>query len=305
MSLWNRLLDASVVRSFDRHGFERHAREFRPQDLQVDLRGTTVLVTGANSGLGLATTRALAKLGARVVMLCRDATRGEQARAQLGGLSVELLPLDVSSLADVRRFAAAYSGPVDVLVNNAGVLPRSLQRTTEGFELTFATNVLGPFALTTLLLPKLRASRGRVVTVSSGGMYLQKLNLPALQGHGGTFDGTAAYAQTKRAEVVLNHLWAEREPAISFTAMHPGWADTPGVSGSLPKFHALTKGILRTAEQGADTIVWLAAGPRQDSGTFWFDRRAVSPWVVPGTRESAADRDGLWALCEQLSASSR
>ncbi len=303
MGLLDKLLDASVLLSFDRTGFRRHARRFVAADLQTKLTGKVVLVTGANSGLGLATARALAALDARVRMLCRDPARGAQAfdavKAEHPAADVRLLPLDVSLLGDVERFAAAFDEPVDVLVNNAGVLPDTLRRTSEGHELTFATNVLGPFALTAALLPKLRAASGRVVTVSSGGMYTQRLELPLLEARVEPFDGVTAYAQTKRAEVVLNELWAAREPAVTFSVMHPGWADTPSVKTSLPRVHQVTRPLLRSSEEGADTVVWLTACARLSgiSGQFWFDRAAAPTQVFPWTRESPADRAALWELC--------
>lgn len=306
MTLLDAALDATVVLSFDRHGYRRHARHFDAAELAVDLRGRTVLVTGANSGLGLAATRQLARLGAEVVMLCRDLSRGEAARAEVlarqPDARLELARLDVASLADVRRFAQGWRRPIDVLVNNAGVLPDAFTRTAEGLELTFATNVVGPFALTRALRPHLR---GRVISVSSGGLYPVRLDLRALQGEGRRFDGVAAYAQTKRAQVVLNELWAAREPALTFAAMHPGWADTPAVRSSLPRFHAVTRRLLRTPDEGADTITWLAAAPRLAgvSGRFWFDRREAPVHRFPWTRESAGQRAELWALCERLAGS--
>ncbi|MEW6432418.1 MAG: SDR family NAD(P)-dependent oxidoreductase [Myxococcota bacterium] len=301
------LLDASVFLSFDRTGYRRHARRFHAEDLQVDLRGVTIVVTGANSGLGLAATRQLARLGATVAMACRDEGRGEAARASVlaeqPGADVAVLRLDLSSLADVRRFVAAWAGRVDVLVNNAGVLPPALTRTAEGHELTFATNVLGPFALTKGLLPRLRDAGGRVVTVSSGGMYPVRLDLRALEGDVRRFDGVKAYAQTKRAEVVLNALWAEREPRVTFAAMHPGWADTPAVRSALPRFHALTRLILRSADEGADTVTWLAARrPAVPSGRFWFDRSEARTHALPRTHERPGDREALWARLEALTA---
>jgi NAD(P)-dependent dehydrogenase (short-subunit alcohol dehydrogenase family) len=295
METLNRLLDRSVVFSFDRSGYLRHARQFTPLP-RMD--GQTVLVTGANSGLGLWSARAMAKLGARVVLLCRDERRGEQARAELAAEGrVELQRLDVSSLADVRRFAAQWSGPIDALVNNAGVLPDTLQRTAEGHELTFATNVLGPHLLTTWLMPSLRGG-ARVVTVSSGGMYPVRLSLRALQGEVKQFDGVAAYAQTKRAEVLLNERLATRHPQVTFSAMHPGWADTPSVRTSLPRFWSVMKSRLRTPEEGADTIVWLAATRSLPSGKFWFDRREARTHLLPGTQERPGDVERLWELVE-------
>lgn len=275
--------------------------------------GQVVLVTGATSGLGLAAAEGFARLGAGVRMLARDPERGERARAQVaaatGNSDVQVRLGDLSDLGSVRRFAEEFIAReerLDVLVNNAGVLPASRTLSADGIELTFATNVVGPFLLTELLLPLLRASApARIVNVSSGGMYTRKLDVEDLQSTRGDFDGPAAYARTKRAEVVLTEMLAERlaGTGVVVHAMHPGWADTPGVQSSLPRFHALTRPLLRTPAQGADTIVWLgaAAEPAQSSGGFWHDRRERPTHRVPWTRESPADRDALWAACEQLS----
>lgn len=306
MRFLDHVLNASVVLSFDRTGFRRHARGFVPNDLSVSLRGKVVLVTGANSGLGLATTRRLAALGARLWMLCRDDLRGARAlaavRAEFPAADVRLGRLDVSLVSDVERFAATFDGPVDVLVNNAGVLADSRQQTAEGHELTFATNVLGPFALTRLLAPKLRARGGRVITVSSAGMYTQTLNGQLLQGTVVPFDGLVVYAQTKRAEVMLNELWAAREPEVMFAAMHPGWADTPSVKSSLPKFYKWMRPILRSPDEGADTIVWLAACERiaQMSGLFWFDRTIATTQLSSRFSDSPEEREAFWRMLEEL-----
>jgi NAD(P)-dependent dehydrogenase (short-subunit alcohol dehydrogenase family) len=305
MAFFDALLDASVVFSFDRSGFERHARRFVPADTRVSMQGKTALVTGANSGIGFATARGLAALGATVHLLCRDEGRGraalESLSRELPSADLHLSRLDVSSLADVRRFVEGFKGPVDVLVNNAGVLPDALTRTAEGHELTFATNVLGPHALTTALLPKLLLGKGRVITVASGGLYTQKLSLPVLRGEVARFDGVVAYAQTKRAEVILNELWATKQPDVTFSTMHPGWADTPAVRSSLPRFYKVTRGLLRTPEQGADTVIWLAVAPRLSgkSGLFWFDRAPVATHLGRWTKESNEDRERLWQLVEE------
>lgn len=307
MSLLDQFLDASIVPSLGRAGFRRHARTFVANDLAVDLTGKVVLVTGANSGLGFATAHRLAALHAEVWLLCRDPQRGADAlarlKAELPQSNAHLAALDVSLLADVRRFANGFDRPVDVLVNNAGVMPPARTTTPEGHELTFATNVLGPFALTRLLLPKLKARAGRVVTVSSGGMYTQSLELPRLRGDG-RYDGVTAYAQTKRAEVLLNELWAARVPEVMFAAMHPGWVDTPALRVSLPRFYRWTKALLRSPEEGADTSVWLAACPRiaQMSGLFWFDRTIAPTHVFPVIRESPEERTQLWKFVSEASA---
>jgi NAD(P)-dependent dehydrogenase (short-subunit alcohol dehydrogenase family) len=304
-----RVVDPFIVLSFDRTGFRIHSLRFRPDDLDVDLSGRRCLVTGANSGIGYETALALADLGAEVVLLCRNRERGEAAAARIreatgnGRVSLELL--DVSDLDCVREVGARLaSAPVDVLVHNAGVLPGTRELTRQGLELTLAAHVVGPFLLTQLLRARLEASRdARVVWVSSGGMYTRRLALGDPNWERRAYDGVIAYAETKRAQVVLAELWAEEFAGsrVVVNAMHPGWADTPAVRTSLPSFYRVAKSILRTPAEGADTAVWLSASPRaQESGRFYFDREPRRTHLVRLTRESAADQRALWALCERL-----
>jgi dehydrogenase/reductase SDR family protein 12 len=306
----SRAVDPFVLGSFDRTGFRIHALAFREGDLDVDLSGRRCLVTGANSGIGYETSLALADLGAEVVLLCRSRERGESAAARIrertGNPRVALEVLDVADLASVRaaaeRLAAA---PVDVLVHNAGVLPGERLETRDGLELAFATHVAGPFLLTRLLRASLEQAEGaRVVWVSSGGMYTRRLNVDDPNWLRRPYDGVKAYAETKRAQVVLAELWAEqlRGTGVAVNAMHPGWADTPAVAASLPRFHRLTRAILRTPAEGADTVVWLAASPRASgvTGGFFFDREPRRTHWLPATRETAAQRRALWRLCEGL-----
>jgi NAD(P)-dependent dehydrogenase (short-subunit alcohol dehydrogenase family) len=304
----SRLVDPTIVLSFDRNGFHIHSLAFQPGDLDVDLSARRCLVTGANSGIGYESALALADLGAEVVLLCRSLERGEAAaeriRQQTGSQRVSVEALDVSSLASVRAAAARLSArPVDVLVHNAGVLPGERIETADGLELTLATHVVGPFLLTRLLRGALEKSdAGRVIWVSSGGMYTRKLNLSDLDWKRRRYDGVIAYAETKRAQVVLAELWAEelRGSSVVVNAMHPGWADTPSVRRSIPGFHRLTRSILRTPAEGADTVVWLAACPRarQWTGRFFFDRQPRRTHLLPFTRESRQDRRELWERCE-------
>jgi NAD(P)-dependent dehydrogenase (short-subunit alcohol dehydrogenase family) len=281
-----------------------------------DLAGRSALVTGASSGIGEAVCEGLARAGARVHMLVRDRERGRQAQARIARRlgapatesSLELAICDLAETESIRAFAADLAATEDelaVLVNNAGVLLEKRERTSDGIERTFATNVLGPFMLTELLLPMLRRGHpGRVVNVSSGGMYTARLDGEDLQLDRRPFDGAAFYAHTKRAEVVLSELWAEREGerGVRFASMHPGWADTPGLRRSLPRFHRLTRPLLRDERQGADTIVWLATAGGDDvpSGLFWHDRRPRLTHRLPRTRESAEDRRSLWEGCARL-----
>jgi dehydrogenase/reductase SDR family member 12 len=306
------LVDPWIVGSFDRTGFRIHALRFDPDDLDVDLAGRRCLVTGANSGIGFETARALADLGAEVVLLCRSRERGEAAaeriRRETGAARVALEVLDVADLAAVREVGARLAAsPVDMLVHNAGVLPDARSETRDHLELTFATHVVGPHLLTRLLRERLEASPdGRLVWVSSGGMYTRRLALADPDWKKRRYDGVIAYAETKRMQVVLAELWAEQLAGtnVVVSAMHPGWADTPAVQSSLPRFYGVTRNILRTPAEGADTVVWLAASPKaRETGRFWFDRQARRTHFVPFTRETEQDRRALWKLCEKLASS--
>lgn len=302
------ILDPTILLSFDRNGFKRHAQRFNPADVAVSMQGKICLVTGANSGIGLETAHALARAGAEVHLLCRRLEAGQAAQAEVrqksGNEQVFVWQLDVSSLESVRTFARRFDRPqIDVLVQNAGVLPSERQRSPEGFELTFATHLLGPFLLLRLLeAPLKRAHAARVIWVSSGGMYPQKLNLPDLLAPPEPYDGVRAYANTKRAMVILNEQLAERWQGSSLVSlcMHPGWADTPAVRTSIPTFWSTTRWILRSPLEGADTVIWLAMKPglEQDSGRFFFDRQARRTHFVPWTRETSAQRLALWELLE-------
>jgi dehydrogenase/reductase SDR family member 12 len=309
--LLDRAMDAAVLPGYTNVGYRLRRRAWDRGECR-SLDGRTVLVTGATSGLGLATAAGVARLGARALLLVRDSERGERARAEVvertGNDDVAVLRCDLSALGDVRELAArviVHEPRLDVLVNNAGVLPARREVTADGLELTFATNVAAPFLLTKLLLPLLQASApARIVNVTSGGMYTQRLHAEDLQMERGDFDGTTAYARTKRAEVILTELWAQRlaGTGVVVHAMHPGWADTPGVRSSLPAFHRVMRPLLRTAEEGADTIVWLASAeePGRSSGLLWHDRRSRPVHRLPWTRESAGERRALWDACERL-----
>jgi len=296
----DRVLDPSVVLSFDRNGFRRHRVNFVPGDLDVDLTGRVCVVTGANSGIGLAATKALAARGATVFMVCRNPARGEAARATVAG-DARLVIGDVSDFASVRRCVGELPERIDVLVHNAGVLPAERSVTAEGLELTLATNLAGPTLMTALLKERLSGPDARLIWVSSGGMYAETLRVDRLNKLDGGFDGVKAYAQTKRAQVVLSEELQRRWPGIASHCMHPGWADTPAVKTSIPRFHAVTKAILRTPEEGADTVIWLAAKqPPPEGGRFWFDRQARTTHFGfgRGTRESDEERARLMAALE-------
>src|SRR6478672_1494310 len=200
-NLIDRVFDATVVPGYTNVGYHVRRRGWNATDLE-HMDGSVALVTGATAGLGLATAVGLARLGAGVRLLARDARRGEQARAAViahsGNRDVSVLLCDLADLGDIRRFAAEFTAReprLDVLVNNAGVLPPERTTTADGLELTFATNVAAPFLLTKLLLARLRTSApSRIVNVTSGGMYTQGLHVDDLQMERARFDGSVAYA---------------------------------------------------------------------------------------------------------------
>jgi dehydrogenase/reductase SDR family protein 12 len=313
-SLLDTILDRTVVAGYTSVGYRIRRSTWNPADLQP-LGGKVVLVTGATSGIGLAAAEGLARLGAAVWLLARSAERGERARAEIvarsGNSDVQVCLCDLGDLKAVRQFAERFSEEVsrlDVLVNNAGAMLGERTVSADSIELTFATNVLGPFVLTNMLIPLLNKSgRARIINVSSGGMYTQRIHTEDLQMAAEKFDGPTAYARTKRAQVILTELWAERlnGTGVVVHAMHPGWVDTPGLQSSLPRFYGVTKRLLRTPQQGADTIVWLgaASAPARTSGGFWHDRRQRPTHRVPWTKETPEDRERLWAECERLGGS--
>ncbi len=306
------ILDRSVVGGFTNLGYRIRSRGWSTSELQR-MEGKVVLVTGASSGLGTAAAEGFARLGATVWLVVRNPERGEEARARIAGRTghsdLHVGVCDLSDLASVRQFAGRFrdqASRLDALVNNAGVMTEAREVSADGIELTFATNVVGPFLLTNLLIPLLQETApARIINVSSGGMYTQKLRADDLQSERGEFDGPKVYARTKRAQVILTELWAEQLAGTGVVAhaMHPGWADTPGVRSSLPRFFKITRPLLRTPAEGADTIVWLgaAAEPARSSGRFWQDRRPRPTHWLGSNRETPAEREQLLTECVRLS----
>ncbi|KAG5051134.1 hypothetical protein AAZX31_02G074000 [Glycine max] len=287
--------------NFTKAGFLDHSKKFNPEDMELRIPGKNCIVTGANSGIGYATAEGLAKRGATVYLVCRNKERGEAALSDIqtktGNQNVYLEICDLSSVNEIKSFASRFSKknvPVHVLVNNAGVLEQNRVTTSEGFELSFAVNVLGTYTMTELMVPLLgKASPdARVITVSSGGMYTTPLTKD-LQYSESNFNGLEQYARNKRVQVALTEKWAEtyKNKGIGFYSMHPGWAETPGVAKSMPSFSKSLSGKLRTSEEGADTVIWLTLQPKEKlvSGAFYFDRAEASKHLAfAGTSDSHA-----------------
>ena len=307
-------LEVSIVGSFSRVGIALRRQLFGwepPPD--GALEGRTVLVTGPTSGLGRAATDAIAALGARIVLVGRSEARLAAVRdalvARHGEDRFPIVVADMGSLDSVRdavRRVEATEARLDVLIDNAGAIFPERRLGPDGIEATLAVLVVGPFVLVSGLLPLLRRTPGaRVISVTSGGMYSQKLDLDDLQSSGGPFSGSRAYARAKRAQTALVREWARRlrGTGMAFSAMHPGWADTPGLAETLPGFYRAMRPLLRTPTEGADTIVWLAADPAgaATSGALYLDRRPRPFDRIPATRLGAADRRRLWDAVVGLS----
>uniref|UniRef100_A0A3Q1G7E7 Dehydrogenase/reductase (SDR family) member 12 n=1 Tax=Acanthochromis polyacanthus TaxID=80966 RepID=A0A3Q1G7E7_9TELE len=299
------------LQEYTKSGYEAAAKHFSAADLEVNLSGRSFMVTGANSGIGKTTAQEIANRGGTVHMVCRNKDRAEAARNEIVELSknqnVHVHIVDMSSARQVWEFAQSFSqnNTIHVLINNAGCMVNQRELTDEGLEKNFATNTLGTYILTTALIPALKKAEGpRVVTVSSGGMLTQKLNVDDLQSEKGTFDGTMAYAQNKRQQVILTERWAAQHKEIHFSSMHPGWADTPAVQSSMPSFHAKMQGKLRTQAMGADTVLWLAVSPaaaKQPSGLFFQDRKAVATHLpLASSRSSPQEEEKLLAVLEEF-----
>jgi len=298
----------STLLSYTALGYK--ARKSRFDALPRDLSHVKALITGANSGTGFACAQTLAKRSAHVIMVCRNEERGQNALEKIRKSAphperVRLKICDISILEQVHALCDALikdKEEINRLVLNAGVLLNEKSFTDEGFESTFATNVLGGFCLVQRLVDAMPAN-ARIISVTSGGMYTQRLHLGVLQGKTDRYDGTVAYAQTKRAQTILTEMWAERfkKDDIIAHAMHPGWSNTPGIEKSLPGFHKALKLVLRSPEQGADTLSWLCATSEDlGSGKLWFDREPRKTHIRQGTKSSETERRALYSLCEGL-----
>ncbi|MBY9080902.1 SDR family oxidoreductase [Paenibacillus sp. HN-1] len=270
------------------------------------MREQIAIVTGANAGMGLATTVELARRGIRVVMVCRNRRRGEAAIAEAsqrsGSNKLELMLCDLGSLASIRGFAAEFKAkyPVlDILINNAGVVAVKRQLTEDGFEQDFGVNHLGHFLLTHLLLEPIKAAeQGRIVIVASGAYKIGALHLddPTLSIG---FNPAKAYGRSKLANILFARELAERLKGtrVTVNSLHPG---AVGTSLGVNRDTGFGKGAMKllshfflTPEQGADTAVYLATDPELAGTTGrYFYRRKIKE-LTPRA-ESREEAGRLW-----------
>jgi len=300
---------------FTRLGYRLGQKRFHPMSASV--KGKHMVITGASAGLGYVTARELARRGAELTLVMRDKIKAEKTleelQAETGNNKIRYELADLSLMGDVDSLIARIkeSGrAIDVLINNAGALFNPWGETGEGREQTYALLLLSPYRLTEGLKPLLlKAEAARVINIVSGGMYSQKLDVDTLLNEDDkNYSGSTAYAKAKRALMVLTQEWARdwADQGIILNAMHPGWADTPGVQQALPLFRKMTRRALRTPEQGADTIVWMAVASEaaQATGKLFLDRQERPSHLLHRTRETADERSRLVSFMAKASAAS-
>lgn len=304
MSFFDSILDATIYFSFDRSGYKRHAKKFSPEPLEG--KGKRVLITGGTSGIGLAAAKLFLERGCAIILLGRDEDKGKKVLSQLlkenPASEIEFISLDLSEKKDIKAFPLDRIKNIDILINNAGAMPTSLTKNSDGEEITWQTQVVGHYLLTELLISsKKLVEKGRVITVSSGGAYLQKLCLSDLNYHKKSYQKHACYANAKRAQIVVTEEWQKKyQDRFLFSVMHPGWVDTPGVKHSMPLFYKWTKKRLRSPKEGADTIIWLALTEKDyEGGLFWFDRKKVPRHFFRFTKENEKSKNELLSLLEK------
>jgi dehydrogenase/reductase SDR family member 12 len=292
------LLDHSILFSFDRTGYWRHIKEI-PMPDYIHAEGKTAWLSGATGGIGAATARTLSEDGWELILPVRNLEKGNALLSSLSGVAT-FDPLNLSSLKEASSYTP-YK-PLDLVIHNAGGMPITKTITPEGYEEIFASQVFAPFILTLSWIKKGILKKGaRVIFVSSGGMYSQKLSLDDLNFETRKYNKYTAYANAKRAQVILAELFAKKFPQYYFASMHPGWVKTPGVKYSMHWFYTLLYPLLRTPKEGADTLHYLANVVKWNkNGAFWFDRKPVFSHFSNKTKSSPEEKEALWNFCNDI-----
>ena len=294
----------STLQTFTRSGYVTGRKVWAP--MSERMKDCHVVLTGANSGIGLAAAIELASGGASLTLVVRDEAKAEQTAETIkeatGRVDICFEFADLSLLRDTEALIdrlLAKGEAIDVLINNAGALFNDHTMTSEGLEKSYVLLLLSPWRLCERLLPLLKNhdATARVINVVSGGMYAERLNLKRLNMTSDGYRGARAYAQCKRALSIMTEVWAERwqEHNIVVNAMHPGWSDTPGVQKSLPAFRRITRLVLRSHAEGADTVVWMAQSNQAalSTGKLFLDREPRSTYLLGNNVESEDERRAL------------
>ncbi|MGD0711888.1 MAG: SDR family oxidoreductase [Bacteroidales bacterium] len=275
------------------------------------MKNKICIITGATSGMGLATAAALAGMGATIGFVCRNRVKGEAAilaiTEKTGNKDIRLFVADLSSQADIRRLAGEIKAKypvIDVLVNNAGAINPTRTVTVDGFETTFAVNHLAYFLLTNLLLDNLKAApKARIVSTASeasrmGNIYFDDLQLEK------KYSSWKAYGQSKLANIIFTYDLADRLKGTNITVncLHPGGVRT-GFAGDMKGFFGFIwktfTPLLRSAEKGAETIIWLASSPEVEgvTGKYFKDKKEIKSMAVS---YDADVQKKLWEVSEEL-----
>ncbi len=294
---------AGKLPSFSAIGY--FARKIKTRPFLPDYSGQTWLITGASDGIGAAMAQEAALAGARVITVARSQDKmmalkkfvASYRSFELGpsryGKSIGSIltaPADLSSMGDIQQLVETLQRKVkiDVLINNVGILNNQHRASPDGFEQSYAVNLLGQYFLTELIFHKNVFARSPlIINMSSGGLYNVGLNARFLNQPAKNFDGMLAYASHKRAQITLTDHWRRSsmgEERFVYT-MHPGWVRTSGVATSLPEFSKTLGAILRTPMQGGETALWLAQRrPGTGENVIWFDRKQRPAHIYRHTR---------------------
>lgn len=286
MNLIDKLLDASILYSFDQRGFIRHTRSFH-QNLKFT-KQKNVLITGGTSGIGKAAALELGESSQVIVT-----GRNEEKAREFSNENIQFKKLDMMDWDLIESFVEDLP-KLSSVVLNAGGMPAEKKLNNHGIESQAASQLFGHYYLLNCLLKKQKLSKGaRVVWVSSGGMYLKSLDLKNL-GNPSDYDKVAVYANVKRAQVTILDYLAKKNPDIIITGMHPGWVDTPAVREAIPGFYDKMQDHLRLPKEGADTILWILSDQAQlSSGAFYFDRKKVKKHLFFFTKKSDKQLEDL------------
>lgn len=292
--MWDTILDLTISRSFDASGFMRHQKHYKKISDEY-IKHRTVLITGGTSGIGKSLAQSLNKLGATVFVTGRDPEKFQTSGLKEQG--IHFISLDLCDHDSIEQIVSAMPS-LDYIVCNAGAMPGDLTIVKDKYDAIFGSQVIGHLILIKQIIKQNKANEECAFHFnSSGGLLLKKLDLSDLTWKKNQYNKISSYANAKRAQSILSEYLSMRFSQFTFSTSHPGWVDTPALCESMPKFYEKFKNRLRTADQGADTLLWLVSkGQLIHSGKFWFDRKKRNLYPFFWTRESEKTRNAFIEL---------